>query len=473
MSFVTESAKSTAPARVLLQIHIGTRNVQWINVGAGIWYVNFDALYPEVDATLLSGFTVQAFGDVGSVYVDSIQLEQKTSLASVTAGSFYYDRANREVHVCTPMYDDPIMHDIALGVVNGFSFNEFVPTGSYTLYEGRLRGSPSVSISRDPMFFGKLQFDTGSFELINTDGDLDTLATQDVYGNEARVYLGYDGLDISEYQRLYTGSVEAIKVGEETVTVSVTDKRKSLSRQIEYLCVAKNALDAIAEILLNAYGVTYSSTYYDTTAWAAAQATAPLVTIKVGAGYNATSMSAIDMIENICASVPGVLLINEAGLYSFKTIGATVTATTTIQSYDAIGRHEVSYDPTEVISSCRILYNHDWTGTTSDNAYTNIDHEATAFSRYKVYNEREFATWLHDETYAIPYSETIMDYFDAVHGRGTVEVGMAYYGLEVGDSVYIEFTRGQSTMITTTECEVTGITYNLDKPTMTISYRMK
>ncbi|HUW45691.1 MAG TPA: hypothetical protein VMW50_07840, partial [Dehalococcoidia bacterium] len=63
MTFEELSNKSVSSLRTLVQIDLGNINIQWVNAGAGIWYVNFTGLYPEVDDSLLDGFTAQLFGD--------------------------------------------------------------------------------------------------------------------------------------------------------------------------------------------------------------------------------------------------------------------------------------------------------------------------------------------------------------------------------------------------------------------------
>ena len=82
MTFSEYANRSVNPLRVLLQLDISKINTQWINAGAGIWYVNFDATYPEVDSSLLDGFTAQSFGDIGSLIVDTTNYTKMSDLLS-------------------------------------------------------------------------------------------------------------------------------------------------------------------------------------------------------------------------------------------------------------------------------------------------------------------------------------------------------------------------------------------------------
>jgi len=272
MTFAEYAARSNSDARVLVQLDIGAVDAQWVNWGAGLWAVNTDALYSWVDASLLDGFTAPGFAAIGSVQVDGALQEKVATMLElpVTPESFYYDGAGTLwVHLINN--DEPALHTIHIGVVYGYSFDEFTPVGSEIPYEGRLVGAPSISKRRDPLYFGKLLFAGGSVTLINADGEFDDwVESNGIYGNEARIYYGYAGLDVSEYQQLYTGYIDRVSVGEDVMTVDIADKRRQLTAPIQYTCTAMNALDAIADILSDAYGVAYTSTYFDTTAWARA-----------------------------------------------------------------------------------------------------------------------------------------------------------------------------------------------------------
>ena len=186
MSFATDVEKSTSKARILVELDIGQLNVEWVNNGAGIWAVDTDNVYAWVDTTLLEeGFSAQEFGPIGSVTVSGIKLTRATSLAAMNIpNEFYYDTADNKLWVIFPDYDEPSLHTIFIGVIYGYSFNEFTPVGTTALYEGRLQSVPQISIARDPFFFGKIAFGGGSISLINQDGELDTFARDSDIRNE-------------------------------------------------------------------------------------------------------------------------------------------------------------------------------------------------------------------------------------------------------------------------------------------------
>jgi hypothetical protein len=477
MTFAEYAAKSVNDARVLVQIDLGNANAQWVNAGAGIWYCHFDNTYPEVDDTLLDGFTAQSFGEVASIIVDSVAQASVATLGALTGDdeTFYWNSAAREIYVHLINDDAPFSHSIILGVAYGFSFDEFAPPGTGQFFEGRLIGSPVVSQARDPLFWGKMQYTVGGISVINTDGEYDTFAQDnDVYGNEARVKFGYKQLPITDYVTVHTGTLRSLTVSEEELQINLADKRAQLTKAITYSCTELNALDAIVAILISSYGIVYNSTYFDTTAWAAAQAVAPSITMDMKA-----PKATIDVIEEICASVFGLFFIGADNRYSYKIVDTSATALTTIVHTDILNRHSITYDPAEVISSVKVGYNKNW-----DSDYvspytfvTDTSVEAAAYLKYKTYNQKTFYTLLTNATAASAFGTKILNYAKDVHGTGELTVPMSYYTYGVADIVNAEIDRETvpmlgSTMTAVTKVEILSKAYNLRENTITFGYRV-
>lgn len=471
MTFAEYAARSNSDARVLVQLDIGTVNPQWICVGAGLWCVNANNAYAWVDASLLDGFSALNFETIGSVQVDgSLQTHVATMAELVnTTESFYYDAVASTLYVHLIDNDEPALHTLIIGVVYGYSAGAFTPVGTNLHYEGRLVGTPSVTKRRDPLYFGKLTFAGGSISLANGDGEFDTWAEdQDIYGNEARVYFGYAGLDFSEYQRLYTGFIERVSVGEDVLTVDIADKRKQLTAPITYVCTALNALDAIADILLDAYGTPYNSTFFDTTVWASARSSVETVSINAQ-----QPESVIDVIQGICASVFGVFFLTSDGKYSFRRVDTSASSVTTIGAGDIFNHHLIRYDPTEVISSARVGYARDWaTSGTQYTYYVDTSHEQSVYNAYKTYNQRTFDTYLDTVTAATAYAETILNYAMTVHGTYEAEIPMSYYVRDIGESADVVVNRATKAMLGTKKSEILEVRYNLDRPTITLGLRV-
>ena len=469
MSFATDIVKSTAQHRVLVEIDIGQENAQWVNYGSGIWVVNALNLYPWVEDELLEGFTAQDFGEIASVRADGISMIPVFSLGALTdsTNGFYYDAADRSLYVCLDGYDEPFLYRIAIGVLFGYSTYGFKPLNGPAYFEGRLASTPSFSVRRDPLFFGRFSYGGISAELINADGELDEFgASTDLYGQDARVLFGFADIDYSDYVQLFSGYVQAVTVAEDRVSLRIEDKRRQLSKAVTYSCTNLNALDAIREILLDNYGYQYNQSYYDLTAWAAAESLVESVTIDMQ-----EPEPAIDVIESIAASVFGLFYVNAVGQFSFKVV-EDETVDRVIPHYDIRGPHSIEYDPTQVLSSVRVGYNKDW--ATTGNAFTYLtdtSREADSFVLYKTYNQKTFDTLLPNASAATAFATRVLDYTDTVRGVESIVVPMENYDLILGQKIGVEVSRGEQPMLGEIKSEVIGIDYQLDTPAIALTIR--
>lgn len=475
MSFSTYAEHNNYPIRVLAELDITEVNTQWVNIGAGIWCMNTDGTYAWVDASLLDGFTAQSFVEIASVIVDYLdQLVEVTALASLVPGSFYFDSAGNTLYICLSDYSDPHIHDITLGVVYHYSTKDFQPVDNENFFEGRLHSDVQVSISREPMFFGRLAYNLGGIKLHNGDGEFDTFVeTHEMYGNEVRILAGYDLLSYNEYVNLAQLLIENANISSTEFSLGLVDKRKTLSKEVNFGCTSTNALVAIRLLLEQAYGYSYTSDFYDTTTWATAEALAPPVTI-VYDDDTEDKHPVIEIIEEICKSIFGIFTVDKDKKFTFSYIDYTTTAVSviTIPSTDILNIPEVSYDPSEVISSVKIGYDKSW--STNEYTYkTYTDREADVFKKYKTYNEQTFDTLLDYETDADDLAERIEDYFDEVHGTFEITVPIKYYTLEIGNIATAELRRENNhPYIGDKMCEIIGKTYNISDSTINFTCRI-
>lgn len=470
MTFIERASKSINNLRVLFDLDITQLQSLWVNAGAGVWYVNANGLYPEVDSSLLTGLSVvQTLPAVGSVLVDSTQLVQASSLleCSNNIESFYWDGVN--LYISCPAWDSPYLHTINIGIVSGYSREGFTPVNGNAYYASRLIGIPSINKARDPLFWGKIQYEGGSVDLNNADGYLDELGeTYNVYGNQARVSIGFADMPIEDYELLFTGFVETLKIDERNLSITFKDKRKQLTKKIIYTCSALNALDAIEEILFDNYAIPYNGLYYDLVEWEAAKLRAFNVTINMQ-----TAESAIEVIQGICESTFGNFITKPDGKYTFKIIQAGDPATFIIPSYDIINYPTATYDPSEVISSTKIGYARDW--TTSQSAYTYLNdtsREDEIYQRYKTYNERTFNTYLPNLSDAQDFSDAILAYAGTIRPTIDIEVPIKYWNVEVGDFVEATINRDNVRWFGDRKCEVIRKSFNLDRGTLTLTIKV-
>jgi len=469
MTFNDRAAKSVNNLRIIFSMDITTPNEQWVNIGAGVWYMRLDAIYPDVEDELLDWFTPQFFRDIGSVLVDSIELVQATSVLEVSENpeSFYWDGEALYIH--TPGGNSPYMYTILLGVVFGYSRQGFTPLNANTFYESRLLSLPKISKARDPLYWGRLQYEGGSVDLNNGDGDLDLLGESvDVYGNQARVMMGFLETDIADYKRLFTGFVETMDIDETRATVNFKDKRKQLTKQITYTCSALNALEAIEEILLDNYNIPYNGLYFNQALWEAAKSRAYNVTIDMQ-----DEEPAIDVIQGICESTFGVFVTDPDGKYSFRITRPGDPAEYIIPANDIINYPRATYDPSEVITSVRVGYDRNWLldGPSAYTYYTDTSREAEIFARYKTFNQRTFDTLLPTLSDAQAFASTVLDYAEEIRPTIDIEVPIKYYMVDVGDFVQVEINRARTTWFGERKCEVIRKVYNLDKNTISLTVK--
>ena len=472
MSFAELCQKSNNKFIALFELDISSKNIQWVNNGAGIWVVNFDASYPWVDASLLDGFTSQQIGDIGSVVCENTLLTRVYTLLEVTSidASFYYDASGKNVYVRLPNADSPYIHNVYLGVVYGFSTKDYIPIGVDTLYQGRILSFPEVSFSRDPLFFGKITYSNSTINIINADGEYDSFAQDNnIYGNPCRIKIGFEELDISEYETIYTGYVGTVSIDEESINITMNDKRKQLTRAITYVEENSNALDVITHILASYYGLYYNSSLYNTAEWEIARLLCSNVTINMQ-----NPEDTISVIEQICNSVFGLFIVKGDGKFSFKVVDTLSTAISTIYSYDILNNHSIEYDSSEVISSTRIGYSRDWTASDSS-AYSwinDISQESAIHSKYKTYNQKEVKTLLINSIDAQEFSTTFLNYSKDVHGITELVIPLKYYGIFIGDIYNAQINRQITAMLGTIKCEVIKVGYNLNQGNIKLGLRI-
>lgn len=460
--------KSVNTPVVLFQIDLLKLNIQWINIGSGIWEVNFDNIYSFVDSTLLDGFTIQTFDDIASVLVDSTYYSPLPSLllVSETLESFIYDSSSKTLYAHFTNNDDPILHQINLGLAQGYSYDTIMPIDSTQTYEGRITNISNFNKSRDPLFFGRLEYQSGSITLLNGDGSLDTFANDNnLYGNQSRILLGYPELSIMDYKTIFTGIIDKVTISEENAVFNLKDKRAQLTKEITFTRTNINALDAIVELLSSNYGYNYTEAYYDIAAWEAAKLLAPTITVNY-----TDNTKVIEIIEEICNSIFGFFDITPEGLFTFRFVDNENAGEYLIPKEDILNSISIEYNPDEVISAIEIGYNKDW-DTNEYIYYLNDTREAIIFNKYKTYITKTLDTLLISLESSQALSETILDYLEDVQGLTTIQLPIKYYNNVIGKMINVELNRANSNMLGIRRCEIIGIDLNLN--TFALAFKLR
>ncbi len=234
MSTFAELIRQPSSLKItLLELDIGRMHGQWFNRRAGVWYYNFSGTYALIDAAFLAGVVGLDIARVGSVKSDGIPLAAVTGLDAVQTNelSFWWDSANLGLYVHIQNGDEPSIHQMfygeAIGVANvPCDYNGFH-------YQPRLRSVPSIRKSKDPVFFGKIAFEGGRVAIENGDGYFDTFGEDnDLFGNAARILVGFEGLAYADFLPAFSGYIEDIEIGPDTMEVTIADKRKYLARKV-------------------------------------------------------------------------------------------------------------------------------------------------------------------------------------------------------------------------------------------------
>ena len=225
----------------------------WFNWTAYVWYVDFDAIYDLIDPAFLVGVSAQGIPLVGSVRVDSSLITPVGSIASVisTPSSFFYDPSTRRVYIQIAGGSEPSLHAIKLGITAGLSNIACILNGVY--YEPRIKSLPTLSKSKDPLFFGRISMGSNAIAIDNTDGQYDMIGENQsaLFGSEVRILQGFDSDPYASFVRLATRMIENARVSRDSVEFDCVDKRKGLT-----VSVPKNVFSSITypDIDLNDIG---------------------------------------------------------------------------------------------------------------------------------------------------------------------------------------------------------------------------
>ena len=217
----------------LVEIDFGMLQTQWFNWTAGVWYVDFDAIYALIDPVYLVGVSAQSsVGSVGSVMDNGVQLTTVASVALCisTNSSYYWDSLDRRIYIHLSGGSEPAIRVVVIGLTAGVSNIACFYNATY--YEPRLKSSPAISKTKDPLFFGRVSFDGGMIGIDNTDGGYDSIISggSSLWGGAVRIKQGFDTDTYASFLKMAAGVVDSVTINRDLLQISMIDKRKNLSR---------------------------------------------------------------------------------------------------------------------------------------------------------------------------------------------------------------------------------------------------
>ena len=235
MTFNEAALLPASIKNILFEIDIGITIDWWKNADYPYVYkINFDATYPEItDPALLTGHPDYEITTIASVREDGQLLNKLSSQValSTSPGSFFYDATFRTLYVHCTDSNEPQLHNMLGGNVYGFSNNPLVLNN--IVYEPRIQNVSSIRQSKDPLFFGRITFDSFTVDVINNDGLYDIFGEQNsIFGNGARLLIGFDDIAYSEYKQIASGVLATTEVTQDIISFNIEDLRKRLSQSI-------------------------------------------------------------------------------------------------------------------------------------------------------------------------------------------------------------------------------------------------
>lgn len=122
---------------------------------------------------------------------------------------------------------------IVIGLIEGYisDVDDSREDGVYyndIFYDTRVSKIPGISLRRDHLFYGAVQYASGSCSLNNSDGQLDD---KDYLGSIIKIYGVPDGADRSAWGLMYTGVISSVNVGDE-YQLNFTDPRTQLDTDL-------------------------------------------------------------------------------------------------------------------------------------------------------------------------------------------------------------------------------------------------
>lgn len=255
MAFVDDINKPNLNKIVLVEMDIPFIQSVWINYKSGIWYIRFretqENVVDDQGNTYFYSANVPSLPNlIGSCLVDSEFYTEVSSvdLVETTNKSWYYDYDNLLFYIHFDEFEPYLNQIVRIGVVEGYcQRNDESAYYNDVYYDPRVENVPSLTQRRDPLFFGIQAFQSGSITFTNTDGHFDSYNDLNIYGQPARIKVGFDGYSYSDFEQIFEGFIEDYSYDFNNFVVKIQDKRKNLSRKIPYREFSQNEYEDLNE----------------------------------------------------------------------------------------------------------------------------------------------------------------------------------------------------------------------------------
>lgn len=131
-------------------------------------------------------------------------------------------------------------------------------------YQPRLKGVPSFSRQIQEVFKGQTQVSFGSLDILNGDGGLDDDVEDWTWaGGAIEIDLGFEGLALANYERVFTGKMGQPTITDAGVQVPIMDDQAACWTALQASGTYNDTLANLVDALLTAAGITSK----DATMW--------------------------------------------------------------------------------------------------------------------------------------------------------------------------------------------------------------
>jgi hypothetical protein len=219
----------------------------------------------------------------------------------------------------------------------------------------------------------------------------------------------------------------------DNIQIELADEETDFIPREEY----NYPLSLIEHLLSQYLSITYGSTNYDTTEWAAAKANA--LHNQIGL-FLAERTQIVDIIEKLVDSMGANFIRKNDGLYTCRITDVTATGSRTLYEDEVAEAPSVSPDMDELLTSVSIGYARTW-GDKKFRWYTYDDEEAALYARYSKYQRLEKETLLINSTDAQELAEHLAEIFNDAEPIVTHTTFARFMDVEIMDVLHIPVRR--------------------------------
>jgi hypothetical protein len=169
-------------------------------------------------------------------------------LVLTTDDSYFYDSSTSELTFRLAGSKVPPTNKIFAGVATGST--KGVDDDYYKLsvyYEPRITDIFSINTKKDPLYFGILQFQSGSVKSINTDGKYDDWRSLNVFAQPARLLIGNRGDTYANFVQVFSGFIENDSTNWNDFSVRIQDPRKRLTNTVTGLILTQSVYPFLSD----------------------------------------------------------------------------------------------------------------------------------------------------------------------------------------------------------------------------------